>query len=244
MFKVLLVDDEPVILEGLRKIVPWADYNCETPETARDGLDAREKIETLRPDIVFTDIKMPNEDGLTLIAALRSSYPNMQIALLTGYRNFEYAQAAIKFGVARFLLKPSKMTEIIEALEAMTAKLSPDAPPNQEAGSFIANEALKFMRANYNKKITLEDAAKNAYVSKWHLSRLLSEFTKKSFLDNLNEIRISKAKTLLLDPSLKVGDISDMVGFSDASHFAKLFKKFAGVSANEYRNKISKKIFS
>ena len=238
MFKVLLVDDEPVILEGLRKLVPWADYNCEAPATARDGLDAREKIEALRPDIVFTDIKMPNEDGLTLIAALRSSYPNMQITLLTGYRNFEYAQAAIKFGVTRFLLKPSKMTEIIEALEAMTGKLSPGASPNPEAGSFIVNEALKFMRANYNKKITLEDAAKTAYVSKWHLSRLLSEFTKKSFLDNLNEIRINKAKILLLDPSLKVGDVSDLVGFSDASHFAKLFKKFAGVSANEYRNKI------
>jgi YesN/AraC family two-component response regulator len=236
MFKVLLVDDEPVILEGLKKIVPWSDYGCEVAATARDGLEAREIIETIEPDIVFTDIKMPKEDGLTLIAALRSSRPNMQIALLTGYRNFEYAQAAIKFGVTRLLLKPSKISEIIEALDAMTGKLSPGIPPNTEAGSFIVNEALKFMRNNYNKKLGLDEVAKTAYVSKWHLSRLLSDFTKKSFLENLNEIRINKAKELLMDPSLRVGFISDMVGFSDPSHFAKLFKKFVGVSANEYRN--------
>lgn len=66
---------------------------------------------------------MPDQDGLTMLAGLKSEFPEMQICVLTGYRDFNYAQEAIRLGVTRFLLKPSKMDEIDEALAAMTQKL-------------------------------------------------------------------------------------------------------------------------
>ena len=130
MYKVVLVDDEPIISEGLRKVVNWAAYNCQVVATACDAASGAEEIRSCRPDILFTDIKMPGEDGLTMLAGLKGEFPRMQIAVLTGYRDFEYAQRAIRLGVSRFLLKPSKMDELTEALSYMTEVL--DRLPSQE----------------------------------------------------------------------------------------------------------------
>ena len=113
MYKVLIVDDEPIICEGLKKSVRWADFNCEVAGTASNGLEGLDLMRELEPDILISDIAMNNMDGLAMVAAIRSEYPEVEVCLLTGYRNFEYAQRAIKLGVTRFLLKPSKMDGLV-----------------------------------------------------------------------------------------------------------------------------------
>lgn len=243
MYRVLLVDDENIIVEGLRRVIRWADYSCEVVGTACDGEEGTRLIRQLRPHILFTDIRMPGQDGLAMVAALRSEYPDMQVAILTGYREFAYAQEAIRLGVTRFLLKPSKMEEIKEALSVMVERL--DKQPMQEqqsqndsASSFIVNQALSFMEENYSQKLTLQTVADACYVSQWHLSKLLNRYAEKSFYDILNAIRIRRAKELLADPRLKIGEIGEMVGYMDTAHFARTFKKLEGMSANEFRNTI------
>ena len=247
MYRVLLIDDENIILEGLCRVVKWADYHCEVVGTANDAVEGAAAIRRLKPDILFTDIKMPNQDGLSMLAGLRSEFPDLQVTVLTGYRDFTYAQEAIKLGVTRFLLKPSKMDEIHEALEAMTQRLREDktveeepveTPAQQSAGSFIVSQALNYMEKNYRQKLTLQGVADCCYVSQWHLSKLLNRHTGKSFYDILNTLRIREAKVLLEDPSLKIGDIGEMVGYVDNGHFARTFKKIVGMSANEYRNSL------
>ena len=94
------------------------------------------------------------------------------------------------------------------------------------------------MEEHYAEKLTLQTVADCCYVSQWHLSKLLNRYTEKSFYDLLNTIRIQKAKELLSDPSLKIGQIGEMVGYSDTAHFARTFKKLEGMSANEYRNSL------
>lgn len=123
MYRVLIVDDEPIICEGLRKGVRWSEFNCEVVGTAANGMEGLERVKELDPDILISDISMNNMDGLAMVAAIKSERPDMEVTLLTGYRNFEYAQRAIKLGVTRFLLKPSRMDEIEEAILAMTANL-------------------------------------------------------------------------------------------------------------------------
>lgn len=154
---------------------------------------------------------MPEMDGLSMIAAIKSQFPNLQICVLTGFRDFEYAREAIRLGVTRFLLKPSNMDELEEAISAMCVNLK-------------------------KKGITGEE--EKTYVSQWHLSKLLNRHTGQSFSDILNHTRIEHAKELLKDPSLRIGDISEQVGFLDLAHFSRVFKKQEGVSANEYRNQI------
>lgn len=243
MYRVLLIDDESLIVEGLRRVVKWEDYNCRVVAAAQDAEQGASLIRELRPHILFTDIRMPGQDGLTMLAGLRSEFPDMQVTVLTGYRDFSYAQQAIRLGVARFLLKPSKMDEINEALSVMAGRLEKqgpeggDAEPREEnAGSFIVNQALAYMEKNYAEKLTLQTVADCGYVSQWHLSKLLNRHTGKSFYDILNTLRINAAKKLLSDPSLKIGEISEEVGYADTAHFARTFRRLAGMSANAYRN--------
>lgn len=244
MYRVVLIDDENIIVEGLRRVIRWGDYGCEVVGTASDAQSGTELIRTLRPHILFTDIRMPGQDGLAMLAGLRSEFPDMQVAVLTGYRDFTYAQEAIRLGVTRFLLKPSKMDEIREALQTMVSRLDRLPPQeqteeqNQNAGSFIVNQALSYMEKNYQQKLTLQAVADCCYVSQWHLSKLLNRYAGKSFYDVLNAIRIKKAKELLSDPKLKIGEISELVGYADTAHFARTFKKLEGMSANEFRNSL------
>ena len=249
MYRVVLIDDEYIILEGLRRVVKWADYGCEVVGTAQDAASGMALIRETRPDILFTDIRMPGRDGLTMLAALRSEFPDMQVTVLTGYRDFSYAQEAIRLGVTRFLLKPSKMDELREALEAMTARLAvrfqQTAGRGEEkddkssgAGNFIVNQAIAYIREHYAEKISLQDVAERCYISQWHLSKQLNRYAGKSFYDVLNSVRIEAACALLADPSLKISEISERVGYADVAHFARTFKKLEGVSANEYRNRL------
>ena len=280
MYRVVLIDDEELILEGLRTVVQWQDYGCEVVGTANDAITGIALIRDTRPDILFTDIRMPGKDGLSMLAGLRSEYPDMQVTILSGYSDFSYAQEAIKLGVTRFILKPSKMSDINEALSVMTFKLSErerrqsavsaDVPlrlstktdielekkqektaenraeedmteyelHSNESANFIVVNAIRYMEDHYAQKLTLQEVADGCYVSQWHLSKLLSKYKDKSFYDILNEIRIRHAKELLLSPGLKISEISDMVGYTDPAHFAKVFRKIVGISANEYRNKI------
>lgn len=123
MYKVVIIDDEPIIVTGLKKLVPWASYECEVAGTASDGMEGLELIRRIRPDIVFCDIYMPKMDGLMMTAALKSEFENIELTILTGYRDFELLQQALHLGVARFILKPSNMEELEEAVETMTARL-------------------------------------------------------------------------------------------------------------------------
>ncbi|MDO5111789.1 MAG: response regulator [Clostridia bacterium] len=240
MYKVVLVDDEAIILEGLKKVVDWRSFGCEVVALARSASEGAAALRAHKPDILITDIKMPGGDGLTMLAGLRSEFPDMQIAILTGYPYFEYAQQAVRLGVCRLLLKPSKMSEISEALSAMTRALGgadgTEASTSGAAGSFIVKEAVAYITEHHAEKLSLQEVADHCYVSQWHLSKLLNKTLEKNFYDILNEVRITRAKQLLAEPGFRIGDIVELVGYSDPGHFSRIFKKLCGMSANEYRN--------
>lgn len=241
MYSVVLIDDEQIILQGLQKVVAWEAYGCRVVATAADGIEGALVIREHKPDIVLTDIRMPNQDGLSMLAGLKSEFPNMQVSVLTAFRDFDYAQQAIRLGVTRFLLKPSRIEEIEEAIRAMTGALkeaAPEAEPTADAsaaGSFVVKSALSFIEQNHMNKISLIDVADHVFVSQWHLSKLLNRFTGKSFFDLLGQARVGRACELLADPSLKIHEIAEMVGYADVAHFSKNFKKIKGKSPVKYR---------
>lgn len=261
MYKVVIIDDEPLIVEGLSRSIPWEKWDCQVVGFAYDGKEGMEVIQAEKPSIIISDICMPKVDGLTMIAGLKSEFPNMQITILTGYREFEYAKEALNLGVTRFLLKPSKMNELFEAIETMTEKLKSSGAENveediktdaeegteeeenvlynNEASSFIVNKALEYIKEHYKEKLRLIDVADYVFVSQWHLSKLLNKHTGQNFSEALNKVRIANAKELLKDPSMRIYDIAEEVGFQDLAHFSRVFKKFEGISANEYRNKLT-----
>ena len=242
MYSVVLVDDEQMILQGLMRVIPWEEFGCRVAGTASDGLEGAALIRKLKPDILFTDIRMPNQDGLQMVAALRSEFPSMQISVLTAYRDFEYARQAITLGVCRYLLKPSRMDELKEAIRHMTGILmsrsgveAPDHAENEAAGSFVVKAALQYLEQHFAEHITLSQVADRVFVSQWHLSKLINRHTGKNFFDLVNQLRVKRARELLRDPALKVHEVADMVGYADVAHFSKNFKRLTGKSPVEFR---------
>ena len=243
MYRVVLVDDEAIILRGLSTVIPWKEMGCEVVGTATNGQAGLDLIRELKPDILFTDIRMPNMDGLTMLAALGSEFPRMQTAVLTAYRDFDYARQAITLGVCRYLLKPSDLNELKETLRIMVSRLDllppgeDETPENtSEAGNFIVNAALDYMRENcMQQHLSLGAVADHVYVSQWHLSKLLNRETGKSFFDLLGSMRIEKAKSLLRTPGMNIQEVAEQTGYTDVAHFSRTFKKLTGQTPGEYR---------
>ncbi|KGE16735.1 response regulator transcription factor [Paenibacillus wynnii] len=123
MYKLLLVDDERLILEGISQVVDWAKAGTELVGTARNGIEALVKIEAMRPDIVISDISMPGLDGLELVRRCSERFPEIKFVMLTGYKDFDYARTAMQHGVKHYLLKPCNENQIHEALVELGLEL-------------------------------------------------------------------------------------------------------------------------
>ena len=254
MYRVVLVDDERIILDGLSRAVPWADMGCAVADTAGNGEEGLRLIRELKPDMLMTDIRMPNMDGLSMIAALRSEFPRLQITVLTAFRDFEYAQTALNLGVCRYLLKPSKLDEVYEAIRTMAQRLDalPPAPVGEAdeadedaadagAGNFVVRRALDYMEAHCAEHLSLADVAAQVYVSQWHLSKLINRHANQSFFDLLGRMRTERAKALLADSRLRIHAVAEQVGYVDVGHFTKSFKRFAGMTPGEYRDSLARR---
>lgn len=131
MKSVLIVDDDSSVRDGLRKHVDWKKLRLQICDTAQDGKEALEKISTHRPDIVITDIYMPEMDGLELIQEISKQHPNVNAVIHSGYNHFENARKAIQYGVKHFFLKPSPVTEIEAVMQEVLQEL--EAKEKQEA---------------------------------------------------------------------------------------------------------------
>lgn len=122
MLKVIVADDEEKICQLIVKLVDWTALGLQVAAIASNGIDAMEKILSLKPDIVITDIRMPGYDGLELIKRVQQENLSTEFIIISGYRHFEYAQNAIRFGVSDYLLKPIKKTELTDALQRISER--------------------------------------------------------------------------------------------------------------------------
>ena len=123
-YKVLIADDNPLICKSLRETIHWKKYQCTVVQCAENGKEAWNLITQLKPEIVITDIKMPEMDGLELTDKIRKQYPEILIIMITGYQEFEYAKRAISLGVKELVLKPIDNKKMEEALQKVTDSLS------------------------------------------------------------------------------------------------------------------------
>lgn len=117
MIKVLIADDEEKVCTLISKLVNWKDFDMEVVATVYNGIEALECIKNCPVDVVITDIRMPGYDGIELISKAKEINDRIEFIIISGYRHFEYAQNAIKYGVSDYLLKPIKKEELTGTLE-------------------------------------------------------------------------------------------------------------------------------
>ena len=123
MRKVLLVDDEIHVIEGLKTTIDWDSLGIGTVLTAANGQEAWEIFLRENPDLVLTDVAMPQMNGLTLARQIRERNPDIPILILSGYDEFEYARTALHLQVSRYILKPAVYTEIQAILKETLAEV-------------------------------------------------------------------------------------------------------------------------
>ena len=140
-YRFLIIDDEPVVREGISQIIDWAAHGFELVGACRDGREGLQALERLKPDVVLTDICMPFVDGLELAAWISEQYPGTRTVLLTGYDEFEYAQEAVKLRVSDFLLKPITADELRGILEKIRGEL--DLERNRDRRFEMLQQQLK-----------------------------------------------------------------------------------------------------
>ncbi len=137
MFKVIIADDEARLCRLVQMLADWQALDMEVVGTASNGFEALALIETLSPDILITDIRMPGCDGLELIQKARQLSSGLEIVVISGYAQFEYAQTAIRQGVGGYLLKPIKKESLMATLKEIGERCK------QRAASSMAMEQLQ-----------------------------------------------------------------------------------------------------
>lgn len=123
MLRVLLVDDSPLAIEGLKTHIPWENTGCECIGSALNGKEALDLALQLKPDIIITDVRMPIMDGLELCRNIQEDLPGVKLIILSAYDDFSYAQHALRYGVCHYILKPidfQKIEEISTILQKMS----------------------------------------------------------------------------------------------------------------------------
>ena len=146
--KVFICEDESIVREGLRDMIPWEKYGCEFVGDAPDGEMALPMIRDLKPDVLITDITMPFMDGLSLSKIVIGELPDIKIIIISGYSDFDYARQAIELGVEQYLLKPVTKADMIRALEGIRQKLMEESEQKNYLSKY-EQEFKKFERFSH-----------------------------------------------------------------------------------------------
>lgn len=248
MYKVIIVDDEKNICERMAKFLPWDEFDFEVVGTAKDGLAALDLVKSFEPDLVLSDIKMPNIDGIQLAEQLNRHYPDIVTVFISSYNEFELAQKAIHFNVKGYLLKPVMKNDFRELMSNLSKqnlfRLSEEVPKikvhSPENASNYMEKAKKYLFENYAENITLKDVADELFIHEAYFSKLFNQEIGEGFNAFVNGIRIERAKEQLKYSNKQLKDISNEVGFRSSSYFNRVFKQNVGVSPMTFR-KMSQK---
>lgn len=146
--KLIIADDEELIREGLANL-DWEQLNITVAGTAANGEEALKLSQSIQPDLIISDIRMPRRDGIWLANQLRQFCPDTKIIFLSGYNDFEYTQQAIRLGVAEYVLKPIDEDVLIEIVQTMKAKIIQQKTEQQKIEHFRAavNESRYFLKS-------------------------------------------------------------------------------------------------
>ncbi|MFD2214787.1 response regulator transcription factor [Metabacillus endolithicus] len=146
MYNVLIIDDEPMIREGLRTLIPWEDFDFNVIDTAKDGQEGFEKYKENEVHLILVDIRMPRMDGITLIETVRENDDQVQFLVLSGYADFSYAQKAIRQNVTGYLLKPVEEEELIEYVKRIKKTLDSKQASNELKASSLPDSRQAFLK--------------------------------------------------------------------------------------------------
>lgn len=235
--RVLLVDDEIMIREGFKHLFDWEAHDCQVVGEAADGMEAMNQIDTLQPDIVIMDINIPIMNGLKVIQCSRMKHPEIAFVIVSGYDDFSYCREALRLKITDYILKPVNYEEFGACIDNLKIALFRQQLPQEETqGEERPIMAItRYLQEHLSEDISLSILAEEFHLSAQYISQMFKSEIGVNFLAYLTNIRMERAKKLLLSTALSIGEISEQLGFGDYRVFTKVFKKSEGVTPSQYR---------
>lgn len=239
MRSVFLVDDESWSLSGYEQVFPWKAHGYDVTGSFDDSVQALDEIVRQKPDIVLTDIRMPEISGLELISMARSQgVKHTVFVVISGHNEFEYARTALKEGAFDYLLKPVSYEDAQELIVKLDEHFeSSAAPPRVKTSSNQLNALLDYMQAHSAEPLQLKNLAQAFFFNVTYLSELFNQKLGVSFSRYLNQLRINNSLELLKHTDMRLSEIAHQTGFSDEPHFHKVFKQIQGETPSAYRHR-------
>lgn len=244
-WKILIIDDEKTIRQGLRHFTEEILGPTVTLFTAKNSEEALRLVEKEAPQVVFADINLPDMNGLDLVEIIKHRLPDVTIIMISGYEDFPYTKKAIQLKVEDYLLKPVPKTDLKKVLLKLQKKFSPDTKENtpqtfQE--NYNLEEIETYIQNNYqDKNLNLKQVATRFFVTGNYLSKQMKTNLGASFVEYVMQLRIQKAQELLKQEKnyYTIQEIANKVGYEDPHYFSRVFKKITGKSPLQYQKEES-----
>lgn len=242
--KIAIVDDEKPIRQWFSYILGKIE-GVEITGSYSNGQNALLECKTHKPDVIFTDIKMPVMDGIELIENIKADYPEIEVVILSNFDDFEYVYKGLKLGAEDYLLKSQADDEkIVEVLGLLREKLKagkiPERKVEKEYNSQIVREMITYIREGYAGNLKLASLARELNYNSDYLSQIFKKDTGKNFNTYLIEVRMEKAKELLLQGNYKIREVAEAVGYTNEMYFSTAFKGYTGVSPKRFASQYKK----
>lgn len=267
MIRLLIADDEKLEREALAELVQRRFEREVVLEVAENGRKAADTAVLWGADLILMDIEMPGMSGLDAARAVLAQRPSCRVIFVTAYSLFQYAHEAVHLGACDYLLKPVDPDELeasvrramrqieterkLEELAAArpqpeqteTEEEAEEAPEESENSqtALVMAHVRRYLEDNYMFDLSLDSVGEILHISPAYLSAQFKKYQKMNFLDCLTELRINAAKELLADPFRSSAEVASMVGYEDASYFARAFKKRTGMTPTQYRRQAGRK---
>lgn len=251
MYRLIIADDERIVLNGIRNTIDWASMDVEVVATAQNGEELYRKAVEYAPNIALVDIRMPGMDGLTAIEKLRPILENCQFIIFTAYEDFSYAKRALELGVMAYITKPVLKNEVIEKVSLAVKRIK--ERENKKLGEAkkevpetwkkevlqeqpaVIDQIKRYMQAHVDSDYSLMDVAEFMQMNPAYLSRYFKEKTHETFMEYDKKLKMDRAAQLFLSTNMKTYEIASQLGYKSVQHFSRIFKEYYNCTPMEYR---------
>lgn len=244
---ILVIENDDLELEFIRSVIHEAIGRTYSILVARGGAQAVRTARQNRPELILLDVLLPDMDGIDAIQEIRRFLPGSCISILTASTDFYRAQKAIRLRVYDYMLKPIKPKDLKVVLEQMAELAEDEAAANRRTPAVPAEpegdgeeplfirEALQYIHAHFEEKLSLGDVARRVYINTQYFSRVFKRETGVTFTEYLNSLRIQAACRLLAATNYPAYRVANECGFSDPSYFNRVFLRYMEMTPQKYR---------
>lgn len=243
-YRLLIAEDEKWVRVALRKVIGKLNLPIHLVYEAANGIDALDWIKNNHVELLLTDIRMPVMDGLTLLQDINEQGYKIDVMMISGHADFQYAQQALRQGAIDYLLKPVEEEALGSSLRSWIEKKElclQECPPEVEYEELSPIEQIvQYIENNRAYEMSSCEAAEHVHLNPSYFSKLFRQTKGKTFTDYVTEMRMHEATRLLEKTSLRMSEIAARLGYLDSAYFTNSFKKTTGITPSNYRKKVMK----